>query len=161
MAEFKKNVDTKRVDTNEFELPDTLFVRDIDNRVFQGIVLQCLSKVEGISLAGGNFIDNILGIGAHESLKAITATQDQKSQSVSIKIEVNITYGISIPDKADEIQSLIAEEITRLTGLHVASVHVVFKDMISENEITPLPSREELPKKSSSTVLEHDYTDAF
>ena len=49
----------KKVDTQEFELPETVFSRDIDNRVFQTIVLQSLSKVEGISLVEGNLIGNI------------------------------------------------------------------------------------------------------
>ena len=40
MNEKKKPGDIKKVDTKEFELPETLFIRDIDNKVFQGIVLQ-------------------------------------------------------------------------------------------------------------------------
>jgi uncharacterized alkaline shock family protein YloU len=130
MVDPKMKVDKKKVDTKEFELPETLFVRDIENRVFQGIVLQCLAKIEGISLVEGNFIDNIFGRGAVEGVKGIYSEQDNKNHSVSIKIEVNIVYGLSIPEKADEIQIAIAEEITKLTGLHVSCVHVVFKNII-------------------------------
>ena len=35
----------KKVDMKEYELPDTVFVRDIEDSVFQGIVLQCLAKI--------------------------------------------------------------------------------------------------------------------
>ena len=47
----------KKIDTKEFELPETVFVRDIDSRVFQSIALQCLAKIEGIALLEGSFID--------------------------------------------------------------------------------------------------------
>ncbi|MFT5318718.1 MAG: hypothetical protein ACI8RA_001986, partial [Chlamydiales bacterium] len=44
---------SENVDTKELEVPDTVFVRDIENRVFQAIILQGLSKIEGISLLEG------------------------------------------------------------------------------------------------------------
>ena len=36
------------------ELPDTLFVRDIDNRVFQHLVAQALSRVPDIAWSKGD-----------------------------------------------------------------------------------------------------------
>lgn len=120
----------KRIDTKEFELPETHFVRDVENKVFQGIVLQCLSKIDGIALVEGNFIDNIFSRSTLEGIKGIAVEQDNKNSSVGIKIDVNICYGFSIPEKADEIQTLCSEEITKLTGLHVAFVHVVFKSIV-------------------------------
>jgi uncharacterized alkaline shock family protein YloU len=132
MNNLKQKPETRKLDRKELELPDTLFVRDIENRVFQGIVYQCLSKVEGISLVEGNFIDNFFDRGSLEGVKGIYAEQDSKNTSVSVKIEVNILYGYSIPEKAEEIQILVAEEIMRLTGLHVSNVHVIFKNVVSE-----------------------------
>ncbi len=119
----------KKVDTKEFELPETVFVRDIDNRVFQGIIVACLSKINGISLLEGNFIDNILG--RQEGVKGIHTEQDLKQHSINVRVEVNVAYGVSIPQKAEEIQTKIAEEIVKMTGLHVASVHVIFKGLMS------------------------------
>jgi len=78
VGEKKNSGEAKKVDTKEFELPETLFVRDIENRVFQGIILQCLSKIDGIGLPEGNFIDNILGRKAQDNLKGITIEQDEK-----------------------------------------------------------------------------------
>lgn len=137
----KRKVDVKKLDPKEFEIPETVFIRDIENRVFQGIVLQCLSKIDGISLIEGTFIDNILGRGGPESIKGIYTEQDSKTQSVDIKIEVNICYGNSIPETAEEIQTAVAEEITRLTGLHVASVHVVFKNVLPPDQMKKLMSQ--------------------
>src|SRR3989344_4010518 len=119
----------KNMDRREIELPDTTFIRDIETRVFQGIVLQSLAKIEGIGLLEGNLFDQLLGreIG---SVKGIHVEQDQKKESVEIRVEINILYGVSIPEKAEEIQSKIVQEISQWTGLHVASVHVIFKDLI-------------------------------
>jgi uncharacterized alkaline shock family protein YloU len=103
MIESKIKVDKKKVDTKEFELPETIFIRDIEDKVLQSIVLQCLAQIDGISLVEGNFIDHILGRSA-EGVKGIFAEQDDKNQSVRIKVEVNVLYGISIPEKAEKLQ---------------------------------------------------------
>jgi uncharacterized alkaline shock family protein YloU len=165
MIETKQKVDAKKVDTKEFELPETLFVRDIENRVFQGIVLQCLSGIQGITLIEGNLIDSLLGRSGYESnIKGILAEQDNKAQSVSIKVEVNVYYGVSIPEKAEEIQTKITEDITRLTGLHVASVHVVFKNVISLEEARRLQDTSRALSKSVQTReenIEEEYSDEF
>lgn len=151
----KPKLEQKRVDTKEFELPETVFIRGIEDKVFQSIVLQCLSQIEGISLVEGNFIDHLLGRSA-EGVKGISAEQDDKCQAVNIKVEVNIIYGTSIPKKAEEIQTKIAEEITKMTGLHVASVHVIFKNVISEEQ-----SRKQTPAHLIESDIGDEYTDEF
>lgn len=134
------------IDTKEFELPDTHFIRDIDSVVFQSIVLQCLAKIKGISLLDGGFLDTLLGREGGESVRGIHVSQDPANHSVSVKVEVNVFYGIIMPQKAEEIQSLVAYEITRLTGLHVAAVHVVFKNLILEEMAI---KRESIPEKTT------------
>lgn len=119
----------KNMDTREIELPDTVFIRDIETRVFQGIVLQTLAKIEGIGLLEGNLIDSLLGREL-ERVKGIHVEQDQKEHSVDIRVEINVLYGIAIPEKAEEVQTKLAEEVSRWTGLHVATVHVIFKELI-------------------------------
>lgn len=120
----------KNMDAREIELPDTVFIRDIETRVFQGIVLQSLAKIEGIGLLEGNIFDSLLGREL-ERVKGIHVEQDQKKHSVVIRVEINIAYGYSIPEKAEEVQTKLVEEVSRWTGLHVASVHVIFKDLIA------------------------------
>lgn len=123
----------KNMDAREIELPNTVFVRDIETRVLQGIVLQVLAKIEDISLLEGNLIDSLLGRDL-ERVKGIHVDQEQKGSSVGVRVEINIVYGISIPEKSEEIQTKLVEEITRWTGLHVGHVHVVFKELISPAE---------------------------
>jgi len=162
MPEKKLSVDRKKVDTKEFEIPETVFIRDIENRVLQGIVVQVLSEIDGIGLVEGNFIDSIFNRG-QESIAGIYAEQESKSQTVNIKIEINVLYGVSIPEKAEQIQIVVSEEITKITGLHVACVHVVFKNVLPIDQIkmpkSPIPP----PGNAAllgSTIAE-EYNDEF
>ena len=132
----------QKFDQKELHLPDTLFIRDIETRVFQGIVLQSLAKIEGIGLLEGNLFDSLLGREI-ESIKGIHVEQDQKKHSVNIRVEINIVYGISIPEKSEEIQTCLVEQISKWTGLHVGSVHVIFKDLI--HRLSQESSEEESP----------------
>ncbi|MBX9743668.1 MAG: Asp23/Gls24 family envelope stress response protein [Chlamydiales bacterium] len=127
----------KNLDAREIELPETVFIRDIETRVFQTIALQCLAKIEGIGLLEGNLFDSLLGRDL-ERVKGIYVEQDQKKHSVDIRVEINIQYGISIPEKAEEVQTKLVEEISRLSGLHVATVHVIVKNMILPPQDPPL-----------------------
>jgi uncharacterized alkaline shock family protein YloU len=163
MSEQLRKVDISKVDTKEFELPETNYVHDIDNRVFQGIVLQCLADIEGITLVEGNIIDNILGRSGAESVKGITAEQDSPNHAVNIRVEINICFGISIPEKAEEIQQKITEEITKLTGLHVGSIHVVFRNVVpadAKKMIKSLQSPLNAPM-AAPTSIEEEYSDEF
>ena len=119
-----------KFDTKEIQLPDTLFIRDIETRVFQTIALQTLSKIEGVSMLEGNLIDSFLGRDGPDRIKGIAVEQDQKNRSVKLKLEINVDYGISLPEKAEEIQNAIAKEVSHLTGLHVSCIHVVFRNLI-------------------------------
>jgi uncharacterized alkaline shock family protein YloU len=120
----------KQIDTKELELPETIFIRDIESKVFQSIVLQSLSQIEGVETIEGNLFDHLLG-DSLDGVKGIHVDQDQKNHSVNVRIEINIAYGICIPDKAEEIQNKILQDISQLTSLHVGTVHVVFKNLIS------------------------------
>lgn len=119
---------SSKVDTKEFELPETVFSRDIETRVIQVIILNCINNIESISFLGGNLIDTLFGREV-DRVKGIHVEQDSKNHLVNVKVELNIDYGVPIPEKAEEVQSKIVEEITRLTGLHVATVHLVVKGL--------------------------------
>lgn len=165
-GDSKKPIGIKKVDTKEFELPETTYIRDIDTKVFQGIILQCLSQIDGIELVEGNFIDSIFGRSSTEISNGIHSEQDSHTQSVSIKIEVNVHYGVPIPDKAEEIQTKVVEEITKLTGLRVAAVHIVFRNLIVSEQIKQnnrmISTIEQLVKEPiSNSKHSQEYSDNF
>lgn len=156
------------IDSKEIDLPETVFIRDIESRVFQAITIKCLSGIEGIALIGGTLIDNLLGREGLERIKGIYVEQDSKSHSVNLKIELNIAYGISIPEKAEEIQTKIIEEITKLTGLHVSCVHVVFKSLLPDKDLEKLiyeaqgePEKEEQRTQSIDSDDMDEYAEEF
>lgn len=123
----------QQIDTKELELPETLFIRDIETKVFQSIVIQTLRQIDGIETLEGGLFDDWLGDGV-DGIKGIHIEQQEKTHSVTVRIEINVAYGVSIPLKAEEIQLRIVQEISRLTSLHVQSVHVVFKNLISAKQ---------------------------
>lgn len=144
-------------DQKEYDLPETVYVRDIEDRVFKSIAFQTITKIEGVSLDGGNFLDHLFGREKGDALKGVQVNQDSKNHSVSLKIEVKVQYGVSIPEKADEIQNRLSEEITRYTGLHVNNIHVVFKNVyVTHEETSPeerdinraLTSQEDTPSEN-------------
>ena len=128
----------ENMDSKELNFPDTVFVHDVESRVFQAVTVKALAEIEGIGLIEGNLIDHLLGREGHDRIKGIYVEQDQKNQTVSIKLEINIGYGIALPQKAKEIQSKVTDRISELTGLHVGYVHVVFKDLIPEKLQEPI-----------------------
>ncbi len=123
-----------------------VFVRDIEPRVLEGIVLQILSKIEGIGLIEGNIFESLLG-GELERAKGIYVEEDQTGKAISIRVEINVAYGVTIPEKASEVQSKLSEGITCWTGLDVSAVHVVFKELIS-----PKPVEESQEEETLETV---------
>lgn len=143
-----------KLDVKEIEFPETVFSRDIETRVIQVIILHCLAKIHGVSLLGGNLIDTLFGRDI-ERMKGIYVEQDSKNHLVKVRVEVNVDYGVSIPEKTEEIQGCIVSEISEYTGLHVAAVHVIVKGLTqpkdraeSEEEIeefcaADLPSTED------------------
>lgn len=122
----------KGIDPKEVILPETLFIRDIDTKVFQSIIFECLKKIEGIAPVEGSLIETFLGGEKGEKLKGIHVDQDEKNHSVKVRVDVLVAYGISIPEKAEEIQNKIVQEVSHWTGLHVSSVHVMFKGLITK-----------------------------
>lgn len=133
-----------KLDRRELEFPETTYVRDIENKVFQALVVKAVEHTEGVFLLEGNLIGNLLNMGQVDQYKGIYVEQDSKNHSVSVKVELSIAYGISIPEKASQIQTKISEEISKYTGLHVSSVHVVFKSLAASPK-KPQISFEEKP----------------
>ncbi|MFY7842602.1 MAG: Asp23/Gls24 family envelope stress response protein [Rhabdochlamydiaceae bacterium] len=128
----------KHLDVKEVDLPDTVFISHIENKVFQSIVAKSLSHIEGIAPLEINIIQSFLGWDNHDGLKGIHVEQEEKTHSVKLRIEVNLVFGFSIPQKSEEIQNKVAQDVSQLTGLHVSLVHVIFKDMVRNREDDPL-----------------------
>lgn len=122
---------------NEIEIDeqkeDVVFVQDVDNKVFQGIVVKTLTKIEGVRLLEeGSLIDDLLGREGQSRLKGVYIEQDLKNHSVGIKIELELAYGLSLKRISKEIQSEIVKDIQDFTDFHISSVHLVFKHLYED-----------------------------
>jgi uncharacterized alkaline shock family protein YloU len=157
MSEKRQQKESSHLDQREFDLPETTYSRDIENRVFQDIVLKTLSDIEGIGLIEGNFLNTL--IGKPDTVKGIVAEQDPKTHSVRLKIEVRIKYGLSIPHVADEIQTLVVQEITKMTGVRVSEIHVIFKELLPEEtqQTAPLPTLAQQIAGAENVEIEDEF----
>lgn len=136
------------MDPKELHLPETTMVHDIETKFFQSITIQTIKKIEGVEVVGNSpLINNILG--NDDKIYGVFIEQDQKKHEVSIKVEVNIRYGMSIPEKAEQIQMQVIKDISSLTGVHVSMMHVIFKNIIEDH-----PAKSTITSKSSEEVFE-------
>lgn len=140
------------------ELPETIFSSDIEDKVYQGIVVNTLSSIQGIHLIEGSFFQAL--IGKTDKVKGIHIEQEPLQHSVKIQIEVNVQFGVSLPEKAEEIQVKVAQEVTKMTSVHVAEVHVMFRDLIPE-EVMKEPSTPTSTLENLERSLKKDLNEDF
>jgi Uncharacterized protein conserved in bacteria len=135
----------------ELEAPVATNICDIETRVLQSLVAQTLSTIPGIALLEGTLIDDLLNRGGIEGYKGIFVEQNPEKNTLNVKVELNVAYGVVLPNKAEEIQERVAESLTKFTGFHVSMVHVVFKNLIN-------PSKTFNPTTPYAATLEDEYT---
>jgi len=114
----------------------------IHGNVISSIVRHAALSIEGISrLSGSSFVDNIAEIVGsrkiHDRAIAIEIDEDK----VAVEIKVNLLFGYNVPEVAAQVQSVIIEEVEKVTGMTATSVNVI----IQEIEEAPVP--EEEPKE--------------
>lgn len=145
-------------DPKEFELPETTYSHEIENRVFRDIIFHVLSQTPGIGLH-----ENFLGtlIGRADSVKGITIDQDLKTRSVHITLEIQIQYGMNIPQTAEDIQTRVSDAIMKMTGMRVGSIHIIFKELMLETPSKDLFVGPKVPVEindPTSSGLEHEFS---
>ena len=81
-------------------------------------------------LSGNTLVDNIAELVGSKSMKdrAVCVKSDEQGV-LSIEIAITIRYGYNLPETAAELQNLIAENVFAMTGLTVACVNVIVRDM--------------------------------
>ena len=151
---MEKSPESHLVDPEELELPETVFSRDISNKVFQDIVAKTISRFPEVSLKEETFFDQVIPL--TEKHRGIIATQDPATKSIKVSIELSVAYGTNIPQKAEEIQSAVVEDLSRMTGLHVAEVHIVFKNIIRDTQLST-PDQPNIMGKTVQEEFEHEF----
>jgi uncharacterized alkaline shock family protein YloU len=125
------------------EIQPTIFLTDIETKVFQAIAFQVLKEIGAVELIEGSIFDSLLGGEEGERMKGIHVECHETNPIVNIKIEVNVLFGICIPQKSLEIEQKIKEKIKELTGFHVGLIHVTFKNIIFPKSLEELIEKAE------------------
>lgn len=117
----------------------------IHGNVVSSIVRRAALSIEGISrLAGSSFVDNIAEIVGSRKIHDRAIDIEINEDKVAIEIKVNLIFGYNVPEIAAQVQSVIIEEVEKVTGMTVTSVNVI----IQEIEEAPAPETPEQPEVS-------------
>lgn len=86
-------------------------------------------------LSGNTLVDNIAELVGSKSMqdRAVCVKADENGV-LTIEIAITIRYGYNLPETAAELQNLIAENVFAMTGLTVACVNVIVRDMEEPEE---------------------------
>ncbi|MBQ9336227.1 MAG: Asp23/Gls24 family envelope stress response protein [Lentisphaeria bacterium] len=101
------------------------------------IVRRAACSVDGVTrLTGSSLVDNIAEfVGSRKVLDRAMQIQIGE-QDISIDLSINIRYGVSLPETAAAVQRAVAGQLEEMTGLKVAQVNVVIREMedVSDEE---------------------------
>ena len=94
------------------------------------IVRQAACSVEGVTrITGSNLINNIAEfVGSRKVLDRAIQIEIRKSQ-LTVELSINVCYDISLPTVAANVQKNIIRQVEELTGLEVAKVNVIIREM--------------------------------
>ena len=86
-------------------------------------------------LSGNTLVDNIAELVGSKSMKdRAICVKAEEDGVLAIEIAITIRYGYNLPETAAELQNLIAENVFAMTGLTVACVNVIVRDMEEPDE---------------------------
>ena len=115
------------------ELTDSCIVSGnvrIHENVIASIVRKVACSVEGVSkISGSSFVDNIAEMVGSKKMHDRSITVEMGDSSVSVEVSINLVYGVSLPEVAQKVQKAVSDEIIRLTGLKVAKVNIVIREI--------------------------------
>ncbi len=115
----------------------------IHGNVVSSIVRRAALSIEGISrLAGSSFVDNIAEIVGSRKIHDRAISIEIDEDKVVIEIKINLIFGYNVPEIAGQVQSVIIEEVEKITGMNVTSVNVIIQE-IEEAQIPEKTEAEE------------------
>ena len=118
---------------------DELGLIHIHENVIATAVRKTIDEVDGVvRLAGSTLVNNIAEIIGNKTIgdRAINVNID--GESVSIEVKVNMQYGVHVPTVASNVQTAIAKEVEKITGMTVTTVNVIVQEL---EEVETLPEK--------------------
>ena len=113
----------------------------VHESVIASIARKAASTVPGVvRLAGSSFVDNLAEIvGSGRLDRAISIEMGESS--VSMEIRLVLAQDCHAPSVAMAVQNAVVNEVTHLTGMHVARVDVSIMDLDTMPEPSPVPEQ--------------------
>ena len=102
----------------------------IHESVIISIVRKVASDTEGVSrISGNSLIDNIAEIMGSKRIQDRSISFQMGNSSVAVEVSVNLYFGYKLPEVARNLQLAIEEEIKKITGLQVANVDIIIREI--------------------------------
>lgn len=102
----------------------------IHENVIATIVRRIACSVEGVSkISGSSFVDNIAEMVGSKKMHDRSIVVEMGDSSVSVEVSINLLYGVHLPKVAAAVQEAVAKEITKLTGLKVAKINIIVREI--------------------------------
>ena len=95
----------------------------VHKKALAEIALSAINDINGASLIVPNVLDNIKQWLGQEEVPGISVFVDD-NQDVSIMMDINVRYGMNIPDVAREVQDAVKTAIRRTVDIYVKDVNV-------------------------------------
>ncbi|MBR2363880.1 MAG: Asp23/Gls24 family envelope stress response protein [Lentisphaeria bacterium] len=133
-----------REENSKFSVPSGT-VR-VHESVVASIVRKASCAVPAVAhLAGSSLVNNLADIVGSRKIFDRAISIEMGENAVKVEVRLVLKYGCNIPETASTVQQMIAEEITKITGMTVGSVNVIVADLETE-EPQELPDEEEEPE---------------
>lgn len=114
MADNRKVVKIKEDNLGEVHVADEVVA------IIAGLAA---TEVEGVASMAGNITNELVSkLGMKNLSKGVKVEVAEKT--VSVEVDLNISYGYSIPEVSEKVQEKVKSAIETMTGLSVAIVNV-------------------------------------
>ncbi len=122
---------------------------NVHTNVTASIVRKAVCTVPGVArLAGSSFVDNIAEMVGNRRIHDRAIKIMDNGDSLDIEVNINIFYGIPIPDVAVSVQEAVIEAVEKTAGKTVKAVNVVIQEI--EDEVV----EEEADTSSDSEMMD-------
>ena len=113
----------------------------ISTGVIATIARRAACSIRGVTRISGNtLVDNIAEFVGSRNVMDRAIQIEVNRSTVSVTLSINICYGVSLPEIAADVQRAVSSQIQELTGLDVARVNVIIREM---EDIAPDEDSEE------------------
>ena len=95
----------------------------IHKKALAEIVAAAVSEVPGAKLISKNLKQRVSGLFGFEDIPGVDIALDQQNH-ISLEVKVIVTYGLSVPDIAKQIQTAIKAAMDRSVDIIVKEINV-------------------------------------